>query len=93
MSKNNLIEKQIDAEIQATLKHVPVWKLTEEKNANCYKLQKQIRIINYNYLHSNISYTEVICDKVVLKNFAKITEKRMCQSLFFKKVSGLRQFY
>ena len=40
VSKNNLIKKQIDAEIQATLKHVPVWKLTEEKNANCYKLQK-----------------------------------------------------
>ena len=30
MAKNNPTEKQIDAEIQATLKHVRAWKLTEE---------------------------------------------------------------
>ena len=28
--------------------------------------------------------------KVVLRNFAKITEKHLCQSLFFNKVEGLR---
>ena len=28
---NNQTEKQIDAEIQATLKHAPAQKLTEEK--------------------------------------------------------------
>ena len=31
MAKNNPTEKQIDAEFQATSKHVPAWKLTEEK--------------------------------------------------------------
>ena len=29
---------------------------------------------------------EVFCKKVVLKNFAKFTGKRLCQSLFFNKV-------
>ena len=29
--KNNPTKKQIDAEIQATLKHAPAWKLTEGK--------------------------------------------------------------
>ena len=31
MAKNNPTEKQMNAEIQATLKHAPAWKLTEEK--------------------------------------------------------------
>ena len=31
MAKNNPTEKQLDAEIQAALKHVPAWKFTEEK--------------------------------------------------------------
>ena len=30
MAKNNPTEKQIDVETQATLKHRPAWKLTEE---------------------------------------------------------------
>ena len=33
IAKNNPIEKQINVEIQATLKHVPAVKLTEEENA------------------------------------------------------------
>ena len=33
---------------------------------------------------------EVFCKKGVLKNFAKFTPKRLCQSLFFNKVAGLR---
>ena len=33
------------------------------------------------------------CEKSVLKNFAKFTEKQLCQSLFFNKVAGLRQLY
>ena len=33
---------------------------------------------------------EVFCKKGVLKNFAKSTGKRLCQSLFFNKVPGLR---
>ena len=31
VSKNNLNEKQIDAEIQATLQHAPAWKLQKGK--------------------------------------------------------------
>ena len=30
-AKNNPTEKQIHAEIQATLRHAPAWKLTEER--------------------------------------------------------------
>ena len=32
---------------------------------------------------------EVFFQKFVLENFAKYTEKRLCQSLFFNKVAGL----
>ena len=32
----------------------------------------------------------MFCKKVVLKNFANFTEKRLCQGLFFNKVAGLR---
>ena len=35
------------------------------------------------------SCPEVFCEKGVHKNFAKFTEKYMCQSLFFNKVAGL----
>ena len=33
---------------------------------------------------------DVFYKKGVLKNFAKFTGKRLCQSLFFNRVSGLR---
>ena len=34
-------------------------------------------------MHANIrsSHAEVLCEKVALKNFAKFTEKHLCQSL------------
>ena len=38
MVKNNPTEKQIDAEMQVTLKHGPPWKLKVYR----YKLQRQI---------------------------------------------------
>ena len=79
MAKNNPTEKQIDAEIQATLRHAPAWKLTEEK-------MNIIRI-------SEVVTQRMSCEKGVLKNFAKFTEKHLCQNLFFNKVAGLRQFY
>ena len=34
------------------------------------------------------SRTEVFCEKAVLRNFAKLTGKHLCQSLFFNKVAG-----
>ena len=33
---------------------------------------------------------EVFCKKDFLKNFTKFTGKRLCQSLFFNKIAGLR---
>ena len=36
------------------------------------------------------SRPEVFCKKVVLRNFAKLTGKHMCQSLFFDKAAGRR---
>ena len=36
------------------------------------------------------SCPEVFCIKGVPRNFAKFTEKHLCQSLFFNKVAGLR---
>ena len=36
------------------------------------------------------SHPEVFCKKSVLSIFAKFTEKRLCQSIFFNKVTGLR---
>ena len=35
---------------------------------------------------------EVFCKKGVFKNFAKVTGKHLCQSLFFNKVAGLAKF-
>ena len=36
------------------------------------------------------SRLEVFCKKGVLRNFTKFTGKRLCQSLIFNKVAGLR---
>ena len=40
---------------------------------------------------SRSSRQEVFFKKGILRNFAKFTGKRLCQSLFFDKVAGLRQ--
>ena len=39
---------------------------------------------------SRSTHPEVFCKKGVLRNFAKFTGKRLCQSLFYNKVAGLR---
>ena len=39
------------------------------------------------------SRPEVFCKKGVLRNLAKFTRKRLCQSLFFNKIAGLRSFF
>ena len=41
-------------------------------------------------MHSRSSRPEVFCEKSVLRNIAKFTEKHLCQSLFCNKVAGLR---
>ena len=41
------------------------------------------------WLSDKSSRPEVLCQKGVLRNFAKFTGKHLCQSLFFDKVAGL----
>ena len=42
------------------------------------------------FLNVKSSRPEAFCKKGVLENFAKLTGKHLCQSLFFNKVAGLR---
>ena len=37
--------------------------------------------------------SEVFCKKDLLKNFAKFTGKRLCQSLFFHKVADITLYF
>ena len=46
--------------------------------------------IEYTIFLCRSSRPEVFCKKGVFKNFAKFTEKHLCQNLFFNKVAGLR---
>ena len=46
------------------------------------------KMMNLSKLRS--SRPEVFCKKGALRNFAKLTGKHLCQSLFFNKVAGLR---
>ena len=45
-------------------------------------------------IQNTVKYTEavvqVFCRKGIPRNFAKFTGKRLCQSLFFNKVAGLK---
>ena len=49
-----------------------------------------VLIINILKWSCRSSSSEMFCRKGVLRNFAKFTGKHLCQSLFFKKVAGLR---
>ena len=53
---------------------------------NRYKLQRQILIINYNYLHPNVrsSHPELFSEKGFLKDFTKFTGKHLCQPFLIK---------
>ena len=50
--------------------------------------------MNYNYLNPNVrsSHPVVFCKNGFLKNFSKLTEEHLYQSLFLNKVVGLRNF-
>ena len=76
VAKNNPIEK-----------HIRLWSMRQHENsqkgkfkAYRYKLKRSVWIVNYNYLHPNIrsSHPEVLYEKIILKNFAKLTEKYLC---------------
>ena len=43
-----------------------------------------------NMINFRSSSSEVFCKKGVLRNFAKLTGKHLCQSLFFNKVAELK---
>ena len=47
----------------------------------------------FNIYQTEVTTRGVLCEKVVLKNFSKLTRKHLCQSLFFNKVAGLRLFF
>ena len=51
-------------------------------NVSCYEIE-------FRAIHRS-SRQEVFCKKGVLRNFAKLTGKHLCQSLFFNIVAGLR---
>ena len=46
---------------------------------------------SFNILYPRSSHRRRSLKKDVLKNYAKFTEKHLCQSLFFNKVTGLRR--
>ena len=55
-------------------------------NRHCTPLQKQLPVdVNFRSGRQG-----VFCKKVALKNFAKLTGKHLCQSLFFDKVARLK---
>ena len=43
-----------------------------------------------NQMTQTSSRQEVFCEKDVVRNFTKFTEKHLCQSLFLNNVTGLR---
>ena len=59
-------------------------------------LQLSYQISSFQHNHSRFhnearsSHLEVFCKKGILKNFAKPTQKHLCESLFFNKFVGLR---
>ena len=59
--------------------------LTQEANMNIQLVFKHYKAVTY-----RSSRPEVFCKKGVLKDFVKLTEKHLCQSLFFNKVAALR---
>ena len=51
--------------------------------------ERNLRSIQDFYIYRS-SHRRCSVEKDVLRNFAKFTRKRLCQSLFFDKVAGLR---
>ena len=66
-------------------KHITLTKLTKLR---ALTKEEDIRFCRSLIFRSN--RPEVLCKKSVLRNLAKLTGKRLCQSLFFNKVADLR---
>ena len=56
----------------------------------CEVYRTSLLVIIQNSFWQNQSSGDVLCKKGVFKNFAKFTEKHLCQNLFFNNVAGLR---
>ena len=65
------------------------WIIILQNNSKCLRLNDKCHT-RYCLLCYKSSYREVFCKKVVLRNFAKLTGKHLCQRLFFNKTAGLR---
>ena len=60
-----------------------------QKKKKCNQCLKQTSGYSLKISDSNIQkQPPKFCKKGVLKNFAKFTEKQLCQSLFFNKVAS-----
>ena len=53
------------------------------------KIKKEIVAVLHNLVTVRSSGPQAFCKKGILRNFTKLTGKRLCQSLFFNKVAGL----
>ena len=64
--------------------------LQDSLSGKLYLILRFFGILKFSFLVGKSSRPEVFCKKVVLRNFVKLTEKHLCQSLLFNKVAGLR---
>ena len=72
--------------------YIKQWCENERKKFFKIFLLLQLHLLQLTAKHrtTRSSRPEVFCKKGVLRNFAKVTGKHLCQSLFFNKVAGLR---
>ena len=56
----------------------------------CFLFPRSFNTNSTVFLFFRSSLPKVFCKKGALRNFAKLTGKHLCQSLFFNKVAGLR---
>ena len=64
------------------------WIITLQNNSKCLLLNGKQSHTRNRSVYYRSSRPEVFCKKGVLRNFAKFTGKRLCQSVFFDKVTG-----
>ena len=65
------------------------WIIILQNNSKCLLLNDKCHT-RYCLVCYKSSHREVFCKKVVLRNFAKLTGKHLCQRLFFNKIAGLK---
>ena len=76
-------------ELHSHIKYLGMLSWNKQINSICTKSVEKV-VYFRNYVSFRSSRSEVFCKKDVLKNFAKLTGKHLCQSLFFNNVVGLR---